>query len=94
MKAAVERIGDPQNAITTTGPPVVRATSQRVLELIERSRDEAELVAAEVHRGDRGYFMELTVYTDTHQTPEAFFPLKGTCISIFVCEGISLQAVI
>jgi len=80
MKAAVERIGDPQNATTVMGPLADQAAFERVQQMIERGRNEAELVVGGVRHGDQGYFIEPTVFLNLKKdaqiyTDEVFGPV-------------------
>ena len=58
-------VGDPMDQATTMGPLISRAQQKRVLDYIETGRDEgAVLQCGGRVPGDRGYFVEPTVFAD------------------------------
>lgn len=80
MKAAAAGLGDPSKAETVLGPLVNKAALERVTNMIERGRAEAELVVGGVRRGAAGCFVEPTVFVNPHDgaqiyTDEVFGPV-------------------
>jgi aldehyde dehydrogenase (NAD+) len=60
-------VGDPFNPKTEQGPQVNRAQFDRVMGYIESGREEGATLACGGERvGDRGYFIEPTVFADVH----------------------------
>lgn len=62
MKAAAADLADPQDMSTKLGPLVDQSQFERVKKMIDRGRQEAELVVGGVQHGDTGCFMEPTVF--------------------------------
>jgi len=63
-RARAVRVGDPRERATAMGPLVSAVQMQRVLDYIEIGRREGALLAAGGHRiGERGYFLQPTVFT-------------------------------
>ncbi len=59
------RVGDPQAAETTMGPIISEKQMNRVVEYIDSGRrDGAEIVAGGSRIGNRGYFLEPTVFAE------------------------------
>jgi acyl-CoA reductase-like NAD-dependent aldehyde dehydrogenase len=80
MKAAIERIGDPQDVKTVMGPLVDMIALEKVQAMIERGKTEAELVVGGVRYGDQGCYMEPTVFLNPKAnaqiyTDEVFGPV-------------------
>ncbi|OJJ65109.1 hypothetical protein ASPSYDRAFT_54465 [Aspergillus sydowii CBS 593.65] len=72
MKAAVERLGDPLDMATTMGPLVNKAAFERVTQMIERGKDEAELVVGGVRHTEQGYFIEPTVFLNPKKDAQIY----------------------
>lgn len=72
MKAAIERIGDPQHIQTVMGPLVDQGAFERVSAMIEKGKTEAELVVGGVRHGDAGYFMEPTVFLNPKEGAQIY----------------------
>lgn len=72
MKAAVERLGDPLDMATTLGPLVNKAAFERVTQMIERGKNEAELVVGGVRHTEQGYFIEPTVFLNPKKDAEIY----------------------
>jgi len=70
VKKAVEKaqktvIGDPFDANTWNGPQVDETQMKKILELIESGKqDGAKLLCGGNRKGDKGYFIESTVFAD------------------------------
>ncbi|KAK7962056.1 aldehyde dehydrogenase domain-containing protein [Apiospora aurea] len=65
----VSRVGDPFGETTYQGPQVTRAQHERILQYIDVGRAEGATLEAGGERvGDRGFFVQPTVFTDV--TPE------------------------
>lgn len=62
MQSAVSKLGDPLEPTTTMGPLVNKAALERVSKMIDRAKNEAELVVGGVRHGDQGCFIEPTVF--------------------------------
>lgn len=62
MKDAADKIGDPLDKSVALGPLVNKAAFERVSRMIERGKNEAELVVGGVRHGDQGCFIEPTVF--------------------------------
>lgn len=62
MRAAVDKIGDPLDKATMMGPLVNKTALERVSKMIERGKNEAELVVGGVRHGEQGCFIEPTVF--------------------------------
>lgn len=80
MKAAVSGLGDPQDANTLLGPLADTISFERVKAMIDRGRDEAELVVGGVQYGESGCFIEPTVFLNPKDgaeilTDEVFGPV-------------------
>lgn len=94
MRAAVEKIGDPADASTSIGPLVGRIALERVTKMIERGKEEAELVVGGVRHGDSGCFVEPTVFLNPKKgaqiyTDEIFGPVA--VVKTFETEEEALQ---
>lgn len=72
MKAAVERLGDPLDMATTMGPLVNKAAFERVTQMIERGKNEAELVVGGVRHTEQGYFIEPTVFLNPKKDAQIY----------------------
>ncbi|KIA75878.1 hypothetical protein HK57_00320 [Aspergillus ustus] len=72
MKAAVEKIGDPLDTATALGPLVNKAAFERVTKMIERGKNEAELVVGGVRHTEQGYFIEPTVFLNPKKDAEIY----------------------
>lgn len=80
MRAAVGKIGDPLDKATTMGPLVNKTALERVSKMIERGKEEAELVVGGVRHGEQGCFVEPTVFLNPKKgaqiyTDEIFGPV-------------------
>lgn len=94
MRAAVEKIGDPADTSTSIGPLVGRIALERVTKMIERGKEEAELVVGGVRHGDSGCFVEPTVFLNPKKgaqiyTDEIFGPVA--VVKTFETEEEALQ---
>ncbi|KAJ5085670.1 hypothetical protein N7532_010441 [Penicillium argentinense] len=72
MLAAVEKLGDPLDKATMMGPLVNKAAFERVSKMIERGKDEAELVVGGVRHGDQGCFIEPTVFLNPQKGAQIY----------------------
>jgi aldehyde dehydrogenase (NAD+)/retinal dehydrogenase len=72
MKAAVSKLGDPLDAATALGPLVNKAAFERVTDMIERGKNEAELVVGGVRHTEQGYFIEPTVFLNPEKDAEIY----------------------
>jgi len=64
-RARAVRIGDPRDPATTMGPLVSAVQMKRVLDYIDvGQREGARLVAGGARRGERGFFVNPTVFAD------------------------------
>ncbi|KAL3444174.1 Aldehyde/histidinol dehydrogenase [Aspergillus insuetus] len=72
MKAAVSKLGDPLDAATTLGPLANKAAFERVTRMIERGKNEAELVVGGVRHTEQGYFVEPTVFLNPEKDAEIY----------------------
>ncbi|KAL2858424.1 aldehyde dehydrogenase domain-containing protein [Aspergillus pseudoustus] len=72
MKAAVEKLGDPLDTATALGPLVNKAAFERVTKMIERGKNEAELVVGGVRHTEQGYFIEPTVFLNPNKDAEIY----------------------
>lgn len=62
LKEAADRLGDPQDPNTGLGPLVDQLALERVTGMIERAKQNAELVVGGNRKGDKGSFVEPTVF--------------------------------
>ncbi|KAH6871230.1 aldehyde dehydrogenase mitochondrial precursor [Thelonectria olida] len=62
MKAAANDLGDPQDPKVRLGPMVDESQLDRVKQMVEQGMSEAELVVGGVQHGDKGCYMEPTVF--------------------------------
>lgn len=72
MRAAVGKLGDPQEVATVMGPLVDQGQFERVKGMIERGKEEAELVVGGVRYGETGCFMEPTVFLNPKPDAEIY----------------------
>lgn len=72
MTDAASRIGDPQDPETAMGPLADAASFERVSSMIEKGKQEAELVVGGIRRGDSGCFMEPTVFVNPRPDAEIY----------------------
>jgi aldehyde dehydrogenase (NAD+)/retinal dehydrogenase len=72
MKAAVNDLGDPQDPAVKLGPMVDEAQLERVKKMVERGRSEAELVVGGIQYGERGCYMEPTVFLNPNDDAEIY----------------------
>lgn len=72
MRAAVEKIGDPLEKATVMGPLVNKTALERVSKMIERGKNEAELVVGGVRHGDQGCFVEPTVFLNPQKGAQIY----------------------
>lgn len=64
MAAAASRLGDPQDPSTTLGPLADSLSFDRVRQMVSRGAEEAELVVGGRQHGEKGCFMEPTVFVN------------------------------
>jgi aldehyde dehydrogenase (NAD+)/retinal dehydrogenase len=72
MAAAANDLGDPQDAGIRLGPMVDESHLERVKAMVERGRLEAELVVGGARYGDKGCFMEPTVFLNPKNDAEIY----------------------
>lgn len=72
MKAAIKGMGDPQDDKISMGPLVDAGQFERVKGLIERAKDEAELVAGGGQFGETGCYIEPTVFLNPKANAEIY----------------------
>lgn len=72
MKGAASQLGDPQDPNTRLGPLADADAFARVQSMIEKGKQEAELVVGGVRRGDQGCFMEPTVFLNPQANAEIY----------------------
>ncbi|KAH7009636.1 aldehyde dehydrogenase mitochondrial precursor [Ilyonectria destructans] len=72
MKAAANDLGDPQDPDVRLGPMVDEGQLERVKQMVERGRSEAELVVGGVQHGDTGCYMEPTVFLNPKDDAEIY----------------------
>ena len=72
IKAAATELGDPQDMSVKLGPLVDQAHFERVKGMIERGKQEAELVVGGVQHGETGCYMEPTVFLNPRQDAEIY----------------------
>lgn len=72
MKAAVDDFGDPQDPAVKLGPLVDKSQLERVKEMVERGRSEAELVVGGIQYGKTGCYMEPTVFLNPKDDAEIY----------------------
>lgn len=89
MKEAVKQMGDPENPETMYGPLVDKIAFDRVKSMIDRAKDQAELVVGGSSIGESGCYVEPTVFVNPKPnaeilTDEVFGPVS--VVSIFDTE--------
>lgn len=72
VKAAAADLGDPQDDTIKMGPLVDEGQFKRVQGMIERGKNEAELVVGGVQHGDTGCYMEPTVFLNPKADAEIY----------------------
>lgn len=72
MKAAANDLGDPQDDSVKLGPLVDQSQFEKVKAMIERGKNEAELVVGGVQHGETGCFMEPTVFLNPKADAEIY----------------------
>ena len=72
MKAAASDLGDPQDPSVKLGPLVDAGQFERVKGMIEKGREEAELVVGGVQHGETGCYMEPTVFLNPKADAEIY----------------------
>ncbi|OAG42479.1 hypothetical protein AYO21_03355 [Fonsecaea monophora] len=72
MKAAASDLGDPQDLSVKLGPLVDAGQFDRVLNMVERAKSQAELVVGGVRHGETGCFMEPTVFLNPQPDAEIY----------------------
>lgn len=72
MKMALEGAGDPQDDGTNFGPLVDQGQLERVQGMVERGKQEAELVLGGVRWSDKGCFMSPTVFVNPKPDAEIY----------------------
>ncbi|KAJ9144944.1 Aldehyde dehydrogenase [Pleurostoma richardsiae] len=68
MKAAAAKLGDPQDPEVALGPLADASSFERVKAMIDRGKEEAELVVGGAQHGTVGCFMEPTVFLNPKPT--------------------------
>ncbi|KAI4598070.1 hypothetical protein KJ359_003879 [Pestalotiopsis sp. 9143b] len=72
MAAAKKTLGDPQDPDVAMGPLVDESQLERVVQMVERGKFEAELVVGGSRHGDRGCYMEPTVFLNPKDDAEIY----------------------
>ncbi|KAL5324730.1 hypothetical protein ACEPPN_009278 [Leptodophora sp. 'Broadleaf-Isolate-01'] len=72
MRSAVNDFGDPQDPAVKFGPMVDEAQLERVKQMVERGRAEAELVVGGGQLGGEGCYMEPTVFLNPNDDAEIY----------------------
>lgn len=72
MEAAAGDLGDPQDPKVKLGPMVDESQLERVMKMVERGRDEAELVVGGIRHGEAGCYMEPTVFLNPKADAEIY----------------------
>ncbi|TVY57312.1 Aldehyde dehydrogenase, cytosolic 1 [Lachnellula cervina] len=72
MKAAVNDYGDPQDPAVKLGPMVDEAQLERVKQMVDRGRSEAELVVGGDQHGDTGCYMQPTLFLNPKDDAEIY----------------------
>ncbi|CAI7606252.1 unnamed protein product [Penicillium manginii] len=72
MRAAVDKIGDPLDKATVMGPLVNKTALERVSKMIERGKNEAELVVGGIRHGEQGCFVEPTVFLNPQKGAQIY----------------------
>ncbi|KAF3013012.1 hypothetical protein E8E14_008174 [Neopestalotiopsis sp. 37M] len=72
MAAAKDTMGDPQDPDVAMGPMVDQAQLERVVQMVERGRSDAELVVGGCQHGDKGCYMEPTVFLNPKDDAEIY----------------------
>lgn len=72
MKDAAKNMGDPQDANTKFGPLADAAAFEKVRSMIDRAKIESELVVGGNRIGDRGCFLEPTVFLNPNPNAEIY----------------------
>ncbi|KAI9745060.1 MAG: hypothetical protein M1818_001338 [Claussenomyces sp. TS43310] len=62
MKAASDKLGDPQDPAVSLGPLADTASFERVKAMVSRAKQDAELVVGGLQQGDKGCYMQPTVF--------------------------------
>ncbi|EXJ87223.1 hypothetical protein A1O3_04182 [Capronia epimyces CBS 606.96] len=70
MRAAVDNIGDPQDPNVAFGPLADDAAFEKVKAMIARGETEAQLVLGGKRKGDKGCFIEPTVFLNPKPTAQ------------------------
>lgn len=72
MKEAASFLGDPQDTSVKMGPLVDRSQFDKVMDLINRGKDQAELVVGGVRHGAIGCYVEPTVFLNPRDDAEIY----------------------
>ncbi|KAK9422978.1 putative Aldehyde dehydrogenase domain-containing protein [Seiridium unicorne] len=72
MEEAVKSLGDPQDPNTGLGPMVDQSQLERVIQMVERGKSQAELVVGGVQYGDEGCYMEPTLFLNPKDDAEIY----------------------
>lgn len=72
MRSAIDRIGDPQDLQTLMGPLVDKEAFDKVVGMIDRGRNEAQLVVGGVRHTEQGCFVEPTVFLNPQRDAEIY----------------------
>jgi aldehyde dehydrogenase (NAD+) len=89
-RARKRKVGDPFDSTTEQGPQVDQAQFDKVMEFIESGQSEgAKLVCGGSRVGDRGYFIQPTVFADVQDDMKiAREEIFGPVMSIIPFKGI------
>jgi acyl-CoA reductase-like NAD-dependent aldehyde dehydrogenase len=72
IQAAADDLGDPQDPAVKLGPMVDQGQLERVKVMVERGKSEAELVVGGKQHGDKGCYMEPTVFLNPKDDAEIY----------------------
>ncbi|KAK5219871.1 hypothetical protein LTR72_007402 [Exophiala xenobiotica] len=72
MQAAAKDLGDPQDPGVRLGPMVDQSQLERVKNMVERGKSEAELVVGGFQHGETGCYMEPTVFLNPKEDAEIY----------------------
>lgn len=72
MAEAINDLGDPQDPTIKLGPMVDQSQLERVRKMVEHGKTEAELVVGGSQHGDKGCYMEPTVFLNPEDDAEIY----------------------